>query len=304
MKSGPAKRVAIRRLLIFVGLLLCVMPTAFAADVPVRLAAGGKPLVPIIVAESASEPTRKTAQTLATQLKKITNATFEVRAGDGASGIVVGMVRDFPMLAGELPREPKEDERETYRLRSHERGVWLIGTTELAVEHAVWDVLHRLGYRQFFPGPTWEVVPHSPELSIAVDVVERPSYLARSIWYGYGLWDHAKEHYEDWCRKNRATKRIDLDTGHVYELIHCPTSPFCCLKCHKARTSMSYLKHSTNLSAPGVDRSRRRLLATTAGIGGLSLPSLLQMQSHAASNAGLPEYFLSLKSLRSALVHR
>lgn len=210
----------IRRLRSFVGLLLFVAPTAFAADVPARLAAEGKPLVPIIVAESASEPTRKTAQTLAAQLKRITDAAFEVRVGDGDRGIVIGTVRDFPKLANDLPREPKEDEREMYRLRSHERGVWLIGTTELAVEHAVWDVLYRVGYRQFFPGPTWEVVPHSPDLSIVVDVVERPSYLARSIWYGYGPWDHAKEHYEDWCRKNRATKGIDLDTGHVYELIH------------------------------------------------------------------------------------
>ncbi len=213
-------RALIRRLISFVGLLLFVMPTALAADVSVRLAAEGKPLVPIIVAESASEPTRKAAQTLAAQLKRIIEAAFEVRVGDGDSGLVVGTVRDFPKLAGELPHEPKEDERETYRLRSHERGLWLIGTTELAVEHAVWDVLYRLGYRQFFPGPTWEVVPHSPDLSISVDVVERPSYLARSIWYGYGPWDHAKEHYEDWCRKNRATKGIDLDTGHVYELIH------------------------------------------------------------------------------------
>ena len=208
----------IRRLLSFVGLLL---PAAsIAADVPAKLAADGKPLALIVVAESASEATRKIAQTLAARLQKITDAKFEVRTSDGASGIVVGTVRDFPKLADELPLVPRDDEREIYRLRSYERGVWLIGTTELAVEHAVWDLLYRLGYRQFFPGPTWEVVPHSPDLSIAVDVVERPSYLARSIWYGYGPWDHAKEHYEDWCRKNRATKGIDLDTGHIYELVH------------------------------------------------------------------------------------
>ncbi len=205
-------------LVAFAGLLL--PDKLFAEDVTKLLAAGGKPLVPIVVAESASEATRRTAQTLAMQLGRITDATFEVQDGDGASGIAVGTVRDFPQLADELPREPNDNEREMYRLQSHERGVWLIGTTELAVEHAVWDVLHRLGYRQFFPGPTWEVVPHSPDLSIAVDVVERPSYLARSIWYGFGPWDHAKEHYEDWCRKNRATKGIELDTGHVYELIH------------------------------------------------------------------------------------
>jgi len=207
----------IRRLLAFVGLLL--PGASFAADVPARLVSDGKPLAPIIVAESVSEPTRKAARTLAAQLKRITDAAFEVRVGDGATGIVVGTVRDFPTLAGDLPRELRDDEREVYVLRSHERGLWVIGTTDLAVEHAVWDLLYRLGYRQFFPGPTWEVVPHSPDLAVSVDVVERPSYLTRHIWYGFGPWDHAKGHYEDWCRKNRATNGIELDTGHIGELL-------------------------------------------------------------------------------------
>ncbi len=50
---------------------------------------------------------------------------------------------------------------------------------------------------------------------------------------------------------------------------------------------MPLRKYSTNLLASGVDRSRRRLLATAAGIGGLSLPSYLQMQSLAASGGSV-----------------
>ena len=49
---------------------------------------------------------------------------------------------------------------------------------------------------------------------------------------------------------------------------------------------MPHQKHSTNLSASEFELSRRRLLATAAGIGGLSLPSYLQMQSLAASGIG------------------
>jgi hypothetical protein len=82
-------------------------------------------------------------------------------------------VRDFPKFADDLTREPKAEEREMYLQRSHERGVWLIGTTELAVEHAVWDLRFRLGYRQYFPGPTWEIVPRTRDLSITVDAIER-----------------------------------------------------------------------------------------------------------------------------------
>jgi hypothetical protein len=53
-------------------------------------------------------------------------------------------VRDFPKQAGDLPREPQDDEREIYLLRSDETGVKLIGATDLAVEHAVWDFLWTL----------------------------------------------------------------------------------------------------------------------------------------------------------------
>ena len=84
----------IRRLLSFVGLLLFVMPMAFAADAPARLAAGGKPLVPIIVAESVSEPTRKTAQTLAVQLKRLhLSGAVQLDVRHGESGPVQGWVQ-------------------------------------------------------------------------------------------------------------------------------------------------------------------------------------------------------------------
>ena len=106
-----------------------------------------------------------------------------------------------------------------YVLKSHEQGVYVIGTTDLAVEHAVWDLLYRVGYRQYFPGPTWEIVPRRPDLSLAVDALEQPDFFTRHIWYGYGPWDYAREPYEDWCRKNRATNGIDLDTGHIGELL-------------------------------------------------------------------------------------
>jgi hypothetical protein len=92
----------------------------------------------------------------------------------------------------------------------------VIGATELAVEDAVWDLLYRLGYRQFFPGGHWEVIPQTPELAVTVDAEELPDYLARRIWYGFGPWDYAAEPYRDWCAKNRAVSGVELNSGHAY----------------------------------------------------------------------------------------
>ena len=66
-----------------------------------------------------------------------------------------------PRPAGDATR------REDYLLRSHPGGLQVIGATDVAVEYAVWDLLHRLGHRQFFPGKTWEIVPPAGDLALA-----------------------------------------------------------------------------------------------------------------------------------------
>ncbi|MEI6687684.1 MAG: DUF4838 domain-containing protein, partial [Planctomycetota bacterium] len=102
-------------------------------------------------------------------------------------------------------------------MRSHAEGLYVLGASDLAVQHGMWDLLARLGYRQFFPGKHWEVVPYLQRMEIAVDTIEKPDYHSRRIWYGYGAWDYAKEPYRDWCEKNRALQGVNLSTGHAYD---------------------------------------------------------------------------------------
>lgn len=199
-------------------LVAATSSTANAAGVTTLLANQGKAAQPIIVAAGASKEVRDKASVLASYLQRICGAEFVVQEGKGKAGIVVGRAIDFPdleiktELAGEDPTK-----REDYLLRSHDKGVYLFGASDLAVSHAVWDFLHRLGYRQYFPGPDWEIVPRREQLQIAVDAFEHPSYYSRRIWYGFGAWDHAKEPYRDWCEKNRCVQGIELNTGHAYD---------------------------------------------------------------------------------------
>ncbi len=198
-------------------LCLIIAVQAPAAET-LNLADQGKALLPVIVSTTASDPTKAAAAELATQLGRISGAKFEVQTGDGASGIAVGRAEDFPALktgASFAPADPTRGEE--YLLRSHAKGVWVLGATDLAARDAVWDLLHRLGYRQFFPGKTWEVVPVQTQLAISVDALEHPAYLSRVIWYGFGAWDYAKGPYREWCERNRAVRGIELNTGHSYD---------------------------------------------------------------------------------------
>ena len=203
------------------GLILGVLLAAafsLAAAPAVQLARDGTAHHSVTTAAQASPRVQAAAKTLAEMLGKISGAKFQTTTGDGQRGLAVGRAGDFPGVNLPLKSDPKDPTlREDYVLRSHANGIWLVGNTDFAVEHAVWDFLHRLGYRQFFPGPHWEIIPTQRELSLAVDVTEHPSYYARRIWYGFGPWDYAAAPYADWCAKNRATSGIALNSGHAYD---------------------------------------------------------------------------------------
>ncbi|HYG78085.1 MAG TPA: DUF4838 domain-containing protein [Planctomycetota bacterium] len=188
------------------------------AGAAVTLAADGKAQLPIVTAKAATARVQKSAATLASYLQKISGAAFELVTGDGASGIAVGTISDFPELQLAQPWDPANPaQREDYLIHTHARGILLIGASELAVEHAVWDMLYRLGYRQFFPGPTWEVIPESRTLTINFQVREHPAYNARRIWYANGMGDWSKPLYADWCARNRAVSGIEVNSGHAYD---------------------------------------------------------------------------------------
>ncbi len=199
--------------------LTLLLFSAHAIAEPVRLASDGRARLPIVVGEKASASTKATAAELARFLGKISGAEFAVKTGDGSGGIVVGTAADFtkPPFSAEFGSGPFE--REDYVLRSQPGALFLLGSSEVAVSDAAWDLLHRLGYRQFFPGETWEIVPETRELAIDVNVRESPSFFSRRIWYNWGLWGYNEEPYRQWCARNRAVQGFQLNSGHAYDAI-------------------------------------------------------------------------------------
>tara|TARA_R110001592_G_scaffold363201_1_gene681306 strand:- start:66536 stop:69127 length:2592 start_codon:yes stop_codon:yes gene_type:complete len=197
----------------------CSLLPAEWKQAPCLVAENGHANIPIVVSEAASAQTRGAADDLAHYLSEITGAPFSVKTGNGSTGLAVGLLNDFPQQNAAPDLDGNNftiKDREKYCIRSHEKGIYLLGLTDLAVEHAVWDFLHRLGYRQYFPGSHWEVIPRQNTLQINLNVIEAPDYQNRVIWYGFGPWDYAAEPYRRWCQRNRATSGMALKTGHSY----------------------------------------------------------------------------------------
>lgn len=194
--------------------------TAVAESPQVQLSAGGRAAMPVVVSPQVSGGGRQLAAELADYLRRISGAEFQVVEGDGRTGIALGTAGQFPQLglSGEFSGEGFGAD-EQYLLRTHRSGLYVVGASETAVQHAAWDLLYRLGYRHFFPGPRWEVVPSVPDLRIAIDTCERPDYATRLIWYGFGTWDYNDEPLARWREHNRAQSTFRLNTGHAYDQI-------------------------------------------------------------------------------------
>ncbi len=199
--------------------LWCGYLPAQAASM-VNLAQAGQAKLNIAHRPDADAVIVQAAQALAQKLGALGGCTFKVEPGNDAPGITLGLFAEHPQVT--LPRAVDHADpfqREIYLLRSTPTGLYVLGATPLAVQHGVWDLLQRLGYRQFFPGETWEVLPPAGDLALSVDAFEVPDYHSRRIWYGYGTWPFNRPDYNDWCVKNRMVGGFGLNTGHAYDNI-------------------------------------------------------------------------------------
>lgn len=193
-----------KRLLLIIALLVGT-ELFTAAGEEITLTSDGKVNLPILFED---ESLREHAETLGSILSEISGAAFAISDKPVKPAITLSL--STSEAVGTL-------ERENYSLKTDSaNGLAIAGTTPLAVRHGVWDVLYRLGYRQFFPGNTWEVIPKHPSLKLHCDQIESPDYASRRIWYGYGFWDHNREAWTDWTIKNRMEEGFKLNTGHAY----------------------------------------------------------------------------------------
>lgn len=189
-----------------------------AAAVAASLCEGGRPALPVTVAPRASARTLAAAKDLAASLGRICGRPFSVETGDGTRGVALGVGGDFPALGlGDAFDAPEPMRREQFVLRSHKNGVAVVGASDAGVEAAAAELLHRAGWRRFFPGPSWEIVPRDPGLRLSVDEKSAPAFAARRIWYGFGLTDANRAAFGEWQRRNRVPGAFDLHTGHADE---------------------------------------------------------------------------------------
>ncbi len=167
----------------------------------------------------ADQESREISGLLSGLLKEITGHETE-RAEGPAKGIVLAIAADFPEIATEASLDPGNPfGREDYLIRSSKERLLILGATPLGVRRAVADLLHRWGYRQFFPGKAWEIVPKSETLTLRADEVQRPAYHVRDL-FTVNFLPGEKEDYNRWLELNRMGRGFQLNTRHSYLAIY------------------------------------------------------------------------------------
>lgn len=206
-----------------------------ASSTPVTLFSSTVAPVPVQTQMGASGITTKAADDLSTYLGKMAGETFPRTQLSGVpanpSGIIVGTLQEFPdaSLDTALAIHNGIDGREAYAIRAQGNLLKIIGATDKAASHGVYRLLEELGCRWFFQSDNWEVIPTMSSITFGRNITDRPTFLARDIWYAWWFFNDAghpqgngrsaNSDYTDWARRNRMAMSFTVNCGHSYEAI-------------------------------------------------------------------------------------
>jgi len=207
---------------------------AFAADTkastftvhdgapPAEFRFGGAPgttQVALSTSLQSSTEAQGIANDLIDTLDEITGQSATLQTNT-AQGLVLGVATDYPAEAAAAQLDPTNPAgREDYVIQSSPGRLLLLGATTKGLQHAIADLLHRWGYRQFFPAAAWRVVPQSATLTLRANVIERPAFIVRNLFTTAYLAGEDAD-YEKWLQANRMGKGFLLNTGHAYNTIY------------------------------------------------------------------------------------
>ncbi|NQU12046.1 DUF4838 domain-containing protein [bacterium] len=166
--------------------VLVVLLAAGCGGLPAGRGAGdGRYGGQVYIATNASKSVTANAEELAGWLGKITGEPFVVTT-NAAPGELSGVFlarTDSPLVPAAW-RQRLESRRsmEAYLLRSEGSSrLWIVGQTDLAIQHGIYDYLDRLGCRWFFPNDHWTIIPSLKSIAVKIHRVEAPAYRYRDF---------------------------------------------------------------------------------------------------------------------------
>ncbi|MDH3590081.1 MAG: DUF4838 domain-containing protein, partial [Gammaproteobacteria bacterium] len=133
---------------------------------------------------------------------------------------------DSSLVSAEDKKKLGAMSKEAYIIAAREKGIQLVGNSVLALQHAMFDLLERLGCRFLTPAEAWTIVPEKSRLKLVMGkVFEQPDYVSRRSFFstgdgaGWAPDGSLKEIAADCVQWNRATRQggyATLAFGHTW----------------------------------------------------------------------------------------
>ncbi|MEK7225246.1 MAG: DUF4838 domain-containing protein [Bacteroidota bacterium] len=154
-----------------------------------------------------------------TQLKKSNSVDFTIKPSALYQG--KGMYLNNTAVSGQRVKPSiklLQSGVEAFSIDAGSGTVRILGNSNMAIGHGIFSYLELLGFRFYFASPDWHITPSNPALFPKWNVVSKPSFLHRRIWYGYGTGSKiADEDYNFWVMANRLGGSMNASFGHAYE---------------------------------------------------------------------------------------
>lgn len=193
----------------------------------VKICQDGKALLPIVISPKASDEIKKTAETLASILKKISGATFSIETKDKPDGITLGTLNQFPdnKLNSDMAVKDVYDGVESTAILTNNGIICLLGNTDLGVSHAMYRFLESFGYRWYFMSSKWEIIPKKKNLSCSINEIRRPCMLSRTFAFTRLAFKFQKgdplqlDVFRRWKTANQVDESIRVRAAHAWNKI-------------------------------------------------------------------------------------
>jgi len=178
----------------------------------------------IFIEESSSLKIREIADELAYWLNRATGVNFSVITQKSENGIFI-LQKDSQILPDSIKDALKGMRKEAFAIYSDgNQRLFISGNSPAGIQYGVYRYLETLGYRWFFPGENWTVVPELKRIDVRLNLVEQPAFLQRDFFGTGGFGGRLpldpemklQKKWEDWKRKNFLGGEIRI-SGHAGE---------------------------------------------------------------------------------------
>ncbi len=180
---------------------------------------GGRILVPAETDQRLDAAIRD----LGAYLERATGTSFEVsELPQTGPGITVALAEDDGIPSG-LSEQLDGKCPESFLLFSEgDERLWILADRLAGLSHGIYYYLEKLGFRWYYPGPNWEIVPQLDDITVEVDVLRNPAFTARNFFGTGGFGPSSpvdpdlemRTIWQDWQRRNRFGQQIP-GYGHV-----------------------------------------------------------------------------------------